>query len=391
MGVDRQLAVSPVVTPREWRSFFGLTDRIYRNDPAFVRPLNSRRNAALDFARNPFYQHAQAQAFLCREGDEVVGRIVAIVDRLHQEYYRDRLGCFGFYESIDDRAVAGRLLDAAQAWLAEQGCDAMRGPLNPSMKGDFGVLVEGNHCPPNVMMAHTPRYYHDLLLANRLEVIRTFHAYALHASDDRQAYARGWAEYESLCQRIRERFPHIKIRPARRGAISAEIHRINDLGDQVRRVGWGFVPFTPAELEYAVAQLQRVLNPDFVYLAEVGDRLIGYLMMLPDVNWALQRTIGKWDWIRLPQLLFWLPRIRRVRIFGVGVLPEYRHSGLAGLLIKRLYDDWGEKYRAWEFSWVDSKNFRSIRSIQGFVPLESYKTYHLYERTIPTGHSPPVN
>jgi hypothetical protein len=181
----RDISVRPVDSARDWRDFFSLKDRLYRDDPHYVRPLEFQRRGQLDVRGNPFYAHAERQAFLCSQDARPVGRIAAIVDRMHQERYGDQLGCFGFWECPNDPLIAGALLDAAEDWLRDRGCAAIRGPLNPSMKSDFGVLVEGHDYPPHIMMAHTPAYYHDLLLGSGFEVIRSFHAFALHASDDR--------------------------------------------------------------------------------------------------------------------------------------------------------------------------------------------------------------
>ncbi len=382
MGESRQLEVRPVTTNRHWRDFHAIKDRIYRDDSCYVRTLNFQRLGQLDEKRNPFYGHAERAAFICWEGNRPMGRIVAIVDRLHQQHYDDRVGFFGFFECPEDPAIAQKLVLAAAQWLSAHGCDQIRGPVNPSMKSDFGVLVEGNQFSPYVMMAHTPRFYHELLLQCGFDVVRSFVALALHASDDRQAFRHKWDEYETLCQRIRDRYPEIKIRIARKSHIEEDIRRINELGDQIRSVGWGFVPFTPAELDHVVAQLKRILRPEMTFLAEIDNQIIGYVMAMPDLNWVLQKTIGRWDWLRMPQVPYLLSQSPRLRIFGLGVIPKYRHSGLAGLLIKRMYDDWGEKYRAWELSWVDTENIRSIRSIQGFIPVEIYKKYHLYQRPL---------
>ena len=40
----------------------------------------------------------------------MVGRIAAISNRLHNETHGDRVGFFGFFESVDDQAVADALL-----------------------------------------------------------------------------------------------------------------------------------------------------------------------------------------------------------------------------------------------------------------------------------------
>ena len=69
----------------------------------------------LSRSKNPFFEHAEAEYFLAERGGEVVGRIAAISNRLHNETHGDRVGFFGFFESIDDQAVADALLARGRA------------------------------------------------------------------------------------------------------------------------------------------------------------------------------------------------------------------------------------------------------------------------------------
>ena len=54
--------------------------------------------------KNPFFEHAEAEYFLAERDGEVVGRIAAISNRLHNETHGDRVGFFGFFECVDDQA-----------------------------------------------------------------------------------------------------------------------------------------------------------------------------------------------------------------------------------------------------------------------------------------------
>ena len=84
----------------------------------------------LDVDRHPFYQHASRQLFVCYRDGAPVGRIVAIKDDLHNQHTNDRVGFFGFFETIDDQQVVDRLIDSAANWLRKLGCQSMRGPVN---------------------------------------------------------------------------------------------------------------------------------------------------------------------------------------------------------------------------------------------------------------------
>ncbi len=82
---------------------------------------------------------------------------------MHNEVHEDRVGFFGFFESIDDQAVADALLAAAADWCRQRGHDILRGPASFSVNDECGVLVDGFETPPTLMMPHNPRYYVRLM------------------------------------------------------------------------------------------------------------------------------------------------------------------------------------------------------------------------------------
>ena len=117
----------------------------------------------LSRSKNPFFEHAEAEYFLAERDGEVVGRIAGISNRLHNETHDDRVGFFGFFESVQDQAVAAALLDAASQWCRERNHDVLRGPASFSVNDECGLLVDGFESPPTLMMPHNPRYYIELL------------------------------------------------------------------------------------------------------------------------------------------------------------------------------------------------------------------------------------
>ena len=118
------VTVAAVSSPKQYRDFFSLPRRIYRDDPAVVFPLRSMERLQLDTSVHPFYQHASRQPFVGYRNGQPAGRIAAIKDDLHNRHHGDQVGFFGFFESIDDQTLVNRLLDAAAHWLKKQGCDS---------------------------------------------------------------------------------------------------------------------------------------------------------------------------------------------------------------------------------------------------------------------------
>ena len=380
MVVENALSVEAATTGRQLRDFFSLTREIYRHDPAHVLPLRSMETLQLDETRHPFYAHAQRQPFVCYHGGKIVGRIVAIKDDLHNDFNNDRVGFFGFFETIDDQRVVDQLIKAAANWLRENGCEAMRGPVNPSMKGEFGVVVEGNDQSPMIMMGHTPQRYQRHLLDAGLKVAKRCFAYRYLAKDHAAAQPQ-WDHLASAKQKILKRYPKIELRKVTRSNFETTMREVNELGNVVRSGGWGFVPLTDAELDFMVKNLRRVIRYDMIHVAYWDNRLIGYIISIPDVNWALQQTVGRWDWLRMLQLPRLIRRTPRTRVIALGVDDAFRNKGIAMLLIQGLVSNYNA-FDEWEFSWVLEDNIRSIRAISRTLPLIKAMTYEVYEAAV---------
>ena len=97
------------------KEFVELPYALYRDDPYWVPPLRIAVKELLDRAKHPYYANAEAEFFLARQDGQVVGRIAAIIDRAHNRVHEENAGFFGFYESVNDAAVAERPVVAGPA------------------------------------------------------------------------------------------------------------------------------------------------------------------------------------------------------------------------------------------------------------------------------------
>ena len=138
-----RVTVRPVQSAGDLKRFIAFPYAHYRGDPFWVPPLRMDVSKLLSKTKNPFFQHGEAEYFLAERAGKVVGRIAAIQNDAHNEFHEERIGFFGFFESIDDQAVATGLLDAASDWLRPRNLTAMRGPASLSTNDECGLLVDG--------------------------------------------------------------------------------------------------------------------------------------------------------------------------------------------------------------------------------------------------------
>ena len=368
----------PETTPVRGRSdleaFVALPYRLHRGLPGWTPLLRRDVRTVLDPARNPFFDHAERQLFLARRRGRVVGRVAAIHDRLHNETHADHAGFFGFFETVDDPDVAGALFDAAAAWLRGRGRETLRGPLNPSINDEAGLLVDGFETPSVLMMPHNPRYYPALVEGAGFRKAKDLLAFQ---STGTVLPERLVAATEVVSKRYGVTWRHIDMK-----RFPDEVALLQQLFNAGWERNWGAVPLTDREAEHLAAQLKPLVVPGLVVFAEHEGRTIGFGAAVPDFNVALRANpSGR----LLPGVLkvLWASRhITRLRVLLLGVRPEWQGRAVDALLYRRIWEDgYAKGYRWAEAGWILEDNHAMINGLvrMGF---EVYKTYRVYERPI---------
>lgn len=371
----RAIHVAPVRSRADRRSFLRLPWSIYPGRyPAWVPPLLAQEKQRIDRARNPFFEHGEVELYLARDGDRPVGRVAAVENRLHNEVQGERAAFFGLFETVDDPAVAEALLDAVAAWARERGLDLLRGPASFSTNDECGLLVDGFDDPPTILMPYHPPYYGGLCegwgLTKAMDLL-AFEASTREMRDGRLA------KLERLFQRAGHDF---RLRPVEMRRFPQELALVRELYNRCWEKNWGFVPMTAAEIDALARELKPVLDPRLALIAMAGDEPVGFALALPDFNQVLRRLDGRLFPLGILKLLWYRRKIDRARVITLGILPEYRRTGLDALLYRGLLEARPRLARA-ESSWVLEENRLMCQAIEK-VGFRRSKTYRMYSRSL---------
>lgn len=377
LPVTQDVVVAPVVSRADRRAFLEFAENLYRDFPLWVPPLDLSIRGLLGWEPHPFYLDAEGKTFLARRGQEVVGRIAATIHHVHNRKYKSRMGFFGFFESIDDEAVAYALLEQAYEWLRERGMKHVRGPFNPSINYETGLLVDGFDLAPAFMMPYNPPYYDKLMQNCGLAKIQDLYAYAGDFALADKLEARLQPAIDAAMEGL-----DVTIRNLNPKKMRSEVLGYIDVFNASLSHTWGFAPVTKAEAERIAADLAFILDPRLTSFAEIDGRIVGAAFCLRDFNPIIREIRGKIFPFGWWKLLTQRSKLTHVRVVAATVLPEYQQSGLGILLFNYL----SKGVRAMgvqdgEFSWVLESN-RFARGTLKRAGLQITKTYRLYEKPI---------
>ena len=360
--------------------FFDVAERLYASDPKFVAPIRSDLGKVFQ-DENPFFRHGEMQLFMASREGRDVGRIAAILDRNHNEFHGEKAGFFGFFESENDPEIAAKLIEAASLWTRERKMTILRGPVNPTLNDEAGLLVDGFESPPVMMMTYNPRYYAELLEGQGLRKVKDLLAFWFPLEE------KPLARLTKIGERFRKRSPEIRVRNVTKKSLARDLARIRDVYNEAWEKNWGFVPMTNEEMDFMAARLKPVLVPELLWLGEAPKpdgslEPIAFMLMLPDYNVAIAPTRGRllpFGWLKF---LLAQKRIKTVRVVTLGVKGPWRQSGIQSIMMAdSLRFLLSKGYNGAEVSWLLEDNELVIGAVRLWGG-QLYKTYRIYEKAL---------
>jgi hypothetical protein len=361
---------------KDLTDFIRLPWKIYQNTASWVPPLISEEKKLFNPEVHPFYQHAELEFFLVRDSrGQPVGRVAAIINHNHNQFHKERIGFFGFFESINSPEVAHQLLDRVRAYLKSKGMEQMRGPMSFSTNEQCGLLVEGFDHPPVLMMPYNPPYYPALLESYGLSKIKDLYAYELDSSVSIPE------KFRRVAERVKAKagftFRHLDLK-----RFGHEIEVIKQIYNDAWSNNWGFVPMTDAEFTYLAHSLKKIIDPDLVIIAEVEGKPAGFSLALPDYNMALKHLNGRLLPFGIFKLLWYSRNIRTLRLITLGLARKYQKRGIDVIFyLETIKQALAKGYARGELSWVLEDNDLMNRAILA-LGARLYKKYRIYEMRI---------
>lgn len=354
-----------------------MPETLHGTVPAFIPPFPGSVAKYLSPESAFHVRHGTISAFVATRNGRPVGRIAAIINRSHNERYSDRTGFFGFFECENDPATAGALFRQAEEVLRAAGMDRMRGPYNPSINDECGVLADRFELPPMIGLTWNPEYYLALLEGAGFVSVRVLHGMNLPMHRLPQP-----ARLARIVERIAAR-SHLKIRTMDISRLPEELKIVREVYNATLERNWGFVPISMEDLLAAADDIRAIADPRLLLIAEMDGKDAGVAITLPNFNEILARVKNTPHWLRLPHifLLMKTQKINSCRQTVLGVVPGCRDRGLHAWLIHEQFVRAQERYAYATLGWLEDTNSEIMKNCE-IVGGEFERTWRIYEKPL---------
>lgn len=371
------MQIIEVKNKKDAKDFLDVARVVYKNDPVWVCPLDEDIDRIFNAHENIFYQNGEAIRWVFKNDQgKLIGRIAAFINESKANFGDKRIGGLGFFECINDKAVAFEIFDTAKKWLIDRGVTMIHGPINFGENDSFwGLLVEGFTHPSNGMVYNHSYYrsfFEDYGFKTKMEQL-TNHLDIRNGLDER---------FTKIAEYAIKKRTNLTLKPF-------DMRKFDQFAEdfmEIYNAAWtSHENFTPIQKEYVKETFKKVKpfhDPKYIWFAYIDGQPASFVLVLPDVNQILKHFNGKitlWNKLRF----VWLKKkktMNRLRVWVMGTHPKFQNMGLESVLIFKCFEGaMKSHYVEGELSWVGDFNEKmiAIHKALGAVPGKKHITYEL--------------
>lgn len=360
------VSIRTVRTKREFKIFARFANKLYKGNPYYVPSMPFDDLNTFDKEKNGAFDFCDAEFYLAYRGDEVVGRVAAIVNHKANEAWKVNQVRFGWIDFIDDLEVSKALLDAVVAFGKAHGMTQIVGPLGFTDFDPEGMLVEGFDRVSTMALIYNHPYYPEHMKK---------HGYVKET---------GWVEYRitipqelpekhvKYAEIIKDRYK-LKVRKLTKRQIRTEKygHKLFELINQTYCVLYGYSLLSPKQIDqYVDVYLGLVDTKMLTFIEDAEGNLIAAGVTIPSMAEALQKCNGEilpFGWWHLLKSMYW-KKPDTLDMLLIGVRPDWQNKGINALLFVDLF----QTYKKMGFKYAETNaNLETNAKVQAmWTPFE---------------------
>ncbi|MDD6553222.1 MAG: N-acetyltransferase [Prevotellaceae bacterium] len=339
-----QLDIRPIHTKKEIRDFAHFGNHLYCGNNCWVPDIESDLRALFKPKTADGDEAVVIQGFGAYRGNEMVGRILGIVNHRANKKWKTHTVRFGIFDFIDDLAVSKGLLDAVAEWGRQQGLDNIQGPLGATDFDKEGMLMENFDMLGSMSMYYNAAYYPQHM--QQLGYEKAVDWLSIHLNIPKELPQR-YIKTAGIVKKMLK--VHVRYLTA------SEVNdgwgeKVFNLLNEAYAPLYGFSAFTREQAQHFISAYLPLLNMKMMpVVVDEHDNIVCLAITMGSLSHALRKSKGRlwpFGWFHLLKALK-LKHEDTVEMLLIGVKPELQGIGLTSLVFLELiktYNDLGYKY-----------------------------------------------
>lgn len=326
--------IREVKSKSDLRRFVAYPNKLYRDVPQFMPPLQGEDMADWDRKKNPAFEYCDAKCYLALRDGEIVGRIGAILSRRSNEKWNKRRMRFTQVDFIDDIEVSTALFEAVEAWAREMGCNEVHGPLGFTDLDREGMLVEGFDQKSMFITYYNHPYYIDHL--TRLGYVKDVD-WVEFLIDVPQPGDRIVPRLQQLSDRVLKSTGLHVAQVRHRRDFRPYIEKVFDLINTCYAHLYGTVELSREQIKKYADKFIPMINPDLAcFVMDENDNMVAFGVAAPSMAAAIKKNDGHMFPFGFIDILRALRKNDTLDLYLIAVRPDYQDRGVNAVLMNHV-------------------------------------------------------
>jgi GNAT superfamily N-acetyltransferase len=322
------IEIREVASRKDMKTFIYLPEKIHAGHANWVHPIYMDDWKYFDPKKNKAFGYCDTTLVVAWKDGRAVGRIMGIINKRFNEYRKENVARFGYFETTEDREVFDALLRHVEDWARAKGMTKVIGPYGFSDQDPEGWLIEGfEH------RATIATYYNFPWMPKWLE-------------EDGYAKDNDWFVYKlDVPKEPPELYKKIYERAVRRGnydivefksrkEIKPWIRKVLGLMNETYVAGniYGYAPLTEEEMDDLAKRYLPVIDPRFVKVIAKDGEVLAFIIAMPDMTEGILKARGRLLPFGFIYVLRAAKKTKQLDLLLGAIKEPYRGQGLDALM-----------------------------------------------------------
>lgn len=312
------------------KAFVKFPIKLYKDCPYYVPSLILDELDTLNTKKNPAFDFCEMQMFLAYKENQIVGRIVAIINHKANEVWNEKHARFSLVDFIDDNEVVDALFAAAIKWVKDKGMDAIVGPMGFTDLDPEGMLIKGFDQVSTMATKYSYPYYVTQLERLGFEKEADWNEYRIPVPDAVPE------RHQRIANMVATRYGLKVLKFKNLKQIAPYVNRLFKLMNEAYKPLYGFAPLTQKQIDHYVKMYVPLLRWDIVsiIIKEETDEVVGFGIGMPSLSRGLIKSRGKlfpFGWYHLLKDLK-SKKNPVIDLLLIGIAPEYQGKGVNAII-----------------------------------------------------------
>ncbi|MRM97600.1 GNAT family N-acetyltransferase [Riemerella anatipestifer] len=326
------IVVKKVTNDKELQDFIKFPNKLYKENPNYVPPLNNDEKNIWKAEENPALSYSDTEQYLAYRNGEVVGRIALMVNYKEEKELGIKKLRFGWLDFIDDIEVSKALMDKAIEVAKSKNLPKIEGPMGFTNLDKAGMLVMGFDKLATMIGIYNFEYYPTHLEQLGLKKEKEWVEFEI---DFPEQLPEKVTKFSGL---IKEKYKLKVLRFNHKKEILPLVEPMFKLLDETYKNLSTYTPISDEQIKTYKEKYFGFIDKDYIICISDGHNdLIAFAITMPSYSRALQKAKGKlfpfgwWHFLQASK------KNDRANFYLIGIRPDYQRRGVTSIIFEEIY------------------------------------------------------